>query len=205
MINVGDILRFVAKTALEDGTIMTWVFHQLVTAGSSEADLTVLTALRDHLDTACTLLEPHVDDNAASTECELYVWNSAESRFDGTAQIDWTTFVGTATGVGIPNQNAILVKFFTNVGRRQARKYLGGLTKGAVDGSNWTSTPLAAALGWSAILDDALVTGNVTCTPCVFNLDVNSPLYLTTETLNGITAVDTIASSQRRRKVGVGI
>lgn len=202
---VGDVLRFVAKAALQDDSIMTWVFHQLVTAGSTESDLVVLTALRDHLDLACDAIESNLDNVLAGVECELYVYDFTNHQFDGTAQISWPGFNGTNNTATLQNASALLVKFFTAVGRRQGRKYISGYTEAASTNNNWETGVLTNALAWSAILDDALITGSVTCTPCTFNLAPASPLYETTELFSGVTAVDTVQSTQRRRKPGVGI
>jgi len=202
---VGDILKFVAKGTLGDGSEWNWVFHQLVTAGSTESDLVVLQALRDHLDLACVGIETLLTNTFDSTEVELYVYDSVLHQFDGTAQAGWTTFNGTSATDALANSAALLVKFFTNKGRRQGRKYIAGYTEGNRTYNSWVSATLATALAWSALLDDALITGSVTCTPCVFNTSVGSTLYETTELFNGVTAVDTFSSTQRRRKPGVGI
>jgi len=205
IIAVGDILRFVAKYEVDGADEFDWVWHQSVTAGSTEADLVVLTALRDHLDLACVSIEPRMSSNVLSTEVELYVWDSVLNRFDGTAQLGWTTFVGTSGASPMMNQAALLAKFFTNIGRRQGRKFTGPFTESNIAGNAWDATVLANVLAWTAILDDALVTGSVTCTPCTFNVTPLSPLFETAELFNGVTAVDTVPSTMRSRKLTVGI
>lgn len=203
-IAVGDILRFVAKGTLA-GQEWNQVWHQSVTAGSTESDLTVLTALRDELDNAFTAIDQDLTTGIISTECELYVWDSVLNRFDGTAQIAWSTFVGTDAGNPLMNQQALLITFFTQFGRRQARKYLAGAVETEVVGNAWAAGIIASAVAFAAVMDDALVTGSVTCTPCVFNTDPASPLFETLELFSGVTAVDSVPSTQRRRKLGVGI
>lgn len=190
---------------MESGNEWNWVFHQLVTAGTPEADLVVLTALRDHLDLAGLAIDSSLSTSIHSTEVELFVWDAVLNRFDGTAQLGWTTFDGQEATEVLPNQNAILSKFFTAVGRRQGRKYIPGLAEAGVAGNALLAATIAAAAAWNAILDDALVTGTVTCTPCTFNTTILSPLFETTELFSGVTAVDTNPSSQRRRKPNVGI
>lgn len=195
----------VAKMEIGGADELNWVFHQLVTLGTTEADLTVLTALRDELDLACNLIEAVTSDTVHSTECELYVYDPILSRFDGTAQIGWTTFDGASASNAMFNQFAGLTKFFTNVGRRQGRKYMPPITEPDAFGNALGAVPLAAYLAWTAILDDVEVCGAVSCHPCTFNVDAASPLFETTELFNGVTAVDTVPSTQRRRKLAVGI
>jgi hypothetical protein len=205
MIAVGDVLRFVSKLILGTSSEVNWVWHYLVTSGTTETDLNVVTALRDDLQLALAGMVANAHTSLASTECELYVWDSVLNRFDGTAQVNWTSFTGTDGLHALSNQNAALVKFFTNVGRRQARKYFSGYTEGKVDGNALTGTLTAALLAWSAILDDPLTIGSVVVTPCVFNVDPASPLFETTELFNAVTAVETVPATMRSRKVGVGI
>lgn len=204
-IAVGNVLRFVAKFDILDGQEMNLVFHQKVTAGATESDLVVLTALRDHLNLAFVGMEASLHDSFHSTECELYVYDFVAHQFNGTAQIGWTTTDGGSAVHALANQDAALVKFFTAVGRRQARKYISGYTEGLRNGNTWEATALGQLAAWAAILDDALIAGAVTVVPCTFNLDVASLLYETDELFNGVTAVDTFSSTQRRRKPGVGI
>lgn len=202
---LGDILRLVAKIDIQNGTEANWVFHYEVTGGTSETDLAVLTGLRDDLDLACNTIEGDLHDSVHSTEVELFVWDAVLDRFDGTSQLGWITFDGTDAGQAFMNQQAMLVKFFTNLARRQGSKYLPPHAEPAANGNLWLAGELVNALAWSAILDDALVIGSVTVHPCTFNTDAASPLFETSELFSGVTAVDTNPSTQRKRKVGVGI
>jgi len=204
-IEVGDILRFTAKGVQVDNSEWNWVFHQRVSVGTTEADLVVLTALRDHLDLACNSLESELVPATASVEVQLAVWNTVTKQFDGTATLAWITFVGTSVDAADFNQKAMLIKFFTALARRQARKYIPGWPRTGNLGNVWDAPALAAGLAWSAILDDPLVTGNVTCVPGTWNQDSSSSLNETFADLVGATAVSTIPSTQRGRKVNVGI
>lgn len=190
---------------MEGGDEWNWVFHYEATTGTTETDLVVLTALRDSLDGACIGLETHLHANMDSTECELFVWDPILNRYDGTSQIGWTTFNGVNVAEPLPNQVAGLVKFFTAVGRRQGRKYIPGLTESGWTGASW-SAGLVTAMGvWAAIQDNLVPATGVTMFPGVFNSTVGSALFETFEPFAGVTAVDTVASTQRRRKPSVGI
>lgn len=204
-IAVGDILKFVAKGTMASGNEWNWVWHQLVTLGTTETDLTVLTALRDHLDIACLGLDAAISNTIDSTEVELFVWDPVLNRFDGTAQLDWTTYDGQEASEVLPNQMAGLSKFFTAVGRRQGRKYIAGVTEIGNAANALTGLVIGLMAAWNAVLDDPLVAGAVTVAPGTFNTDLLSPLFETFALFSGVTAVDTNPSTQRRRKPNVGI
>lgn len=202
---LGDIVKFVAKGTMESGNEWNWVWHYIVSLGATETDLVVLTALRDHLDTVALGMEVHQSTSIDSTECELFVWDAVLNRFDGTAQIGWLTHLGTNVAEVVPNQLAMLMKAFTAVGRRQGRKYIPGLTETAVAGNAWSSASLAAALVFAAGMDNLVSGGALTLLPGTFNVDPLSALFETFENFAGVVAVDTVPSTQRRRKPNVGI
>lgn len=205
MIVPGDIVKFVAKGTMESGNEWNWVWHYRAQGGVSETDLVVLTALRDHLDLSSAPLEAHMHTNTDSTECELFVWDAVLNRFDGTAQIAWTTMNGTNVAEPVPNQIAALTKSFTAVGRRQGRKYLPSFTETAQTGNAWSAALLAALVLWAGLMDNLVTAGAISFFAGVWNVDVLSPLFETFEDFAGVIAVDTNPSTQRRRKPNVGI
>lgn len=187
------------------GNEWNWVWHYKATIGTSETDLVVLTALRDHLDLACNGLEAQMHNSILSTECELFVWDAALNRFDGTAQIAWTTYIGVNAGDPLANQLATLAKAFTAVGRRQGRKYLPGATETALSGNTYTGGFITSILTWATILDNLVPATGVSLSPGVWNVDPLSALFETFEPFANVVAVDSNPSTQRRRKPNVGI
>lgn len=205
MIVTGDIVKFVAKGVMASGNEWNWVYHYRAAGGTSETDLLVLTALRDHIDVAVIGLEPHTSDTLISTECELFVWDTVLNRFDGTAQIGWVTYIGANAAEVVPNQIAALIKSFTAVGRRQGRKYLPSFTETAQTANAWSGALLSALLVYAAIMDNLVAAGGFSMIGGVFNTTPLSALFETFEDFIGVVAADTNPSTQRRRKPNVGI
>lgn len=198
----GDILRVVASMVWSDANINQNVFNAILTGGGSPwDDQDIVDDAEAWLDTMYANITTHCSDELAGAEVIAYKWDVPGQDWDEVSSQAWT-WTPTSTTDQLPRGVAALVRLWTEDPDVQGKKYLPGLTEGALTDGLWGGGNLVDFLAFAADWY-APFTGGVsgaTWTPGIWSV-VASIL---------VPAVDHIAASaipayQRRRKRNVGI
>lgn len=204
-IGINDILRLALYLEIPNGVTGNLVHHYLATAGSGGDAETILGALSTNIEIGLNNMAAYMADGYGTFGAVLWKWDTILKQWDGVGSestSDWNPVTG---GDAMPQTTALQLDFFTNVPRRQGRKYIPGMTEAAqADGTIVAGLVTAATL---CALDfvDSVISDGITLVPGVFNTDVESDYYETFEDFNGSIGIETFVSTQRRRKPGVGI
>lgn len=191
----GDILRVTAKMLLDSEEIQNVFYAQYL--GTTEVDeFAGADLLADRLDGCWGNINTQMSQDLDYLTIEVYnVTQDAPIQETG-----WLTQTsGAAIGDELPFQVAMLATFPTALKKSLGKKYIGGYTVDSVDdGGVPNSTTLSNLADFVADLLSALTTANGSFQWGHIRED---PLTFVAW-LSGI--VETIYSTQRRRKIGVG-
>lgn len=205
MIELNDVLRVVAEWDTTGGTIFQLVWHYLVTLGTNDDPIDVLDDIKTQLTVAWANIEAHINDQVAGADIELLQYDFGNHQWDGVAADSLVGLDGTAVGEMLPPQSAVLLKFFTEKNRRQARKYVPGIIEGNQNSGVMAVNPLIDYALFAAALDKVIAAPIVTLTFGTFNLDSTSVLYETFSKAIQIVLAEGQTVNQRRRRPGTGI
>jgi hypothetical protein len=194
------VIRVVVSWLANNTDVVQAVFHYLAGSGTSQDAADVLAAIVTSLaaewsDHAASI----ITDNQEGTVAELLRWDPAQNQFDGLVQ-QAHTMDGTNTSNQLANGICMLLKFFTDVGRYQGRKYLGICTEAQLGddgtfGATATTNGVLLAAGWDA----PVTVGGMEFTTGVFN----EAAERFTAFSQSVTAED-VPAYQRRRRPGTG-
>lgn len=204
-IDSGDVIRIAIEYNLADNTQGYGVHHYQATAGTGGSPATILNDIATYIEAVYELNDHVFVTETSSEEAQLFKYDFTNHRWDGLVNQALSAFIGDDALAHNPNGLAGLGKLFTDVARRQGRKYFFGMSEAQVTDGNLVAGAITA---YGDILDDLgdiIVSSGITLKPGVFNTDAASVLYETFELFNDTYAVETIVSYQRRRKPGVGI
>lgn len=204
-VGVGDVLRVVAEWDVPDGTIAQMVFHYLGVSGTTATEAQFLGSVESRIDTAWNQIEARISDLVLGSTVEAYVWDFVLNRWDGIGQVPLIGADGGDAGEMLPHGAAALVKFFTAALRRQARKYVPGLSESQVADGTILGVAVSDLALWAADMDDDVIAGGLTLSFCTFNTDPASPLFETTSLNTQAVQAEAVVAYQRRRRPGTGI
>ncbi len=204
-VGVGDVVRVVAEWDIPDGTIAQLVYHYLGVSGTTATDAQMATQVEIRLGTAWVQIAADIANSVLGSTIELYLWDFALNRWDGIATVQSIGQDGTSVTDMLAHGAAGLVKMFTSASRRQARKYVMGLTEGVVTDGTIGVAPLGRLALFAADLDNDIVAGGLTASFGTFNTEPTSPLYETFSVTSGANQAEAIIAYQRRRRPGTGI
>lgn len=200
MIESGDVIKIVLPFIMPDNVIAQLVMNYIMTIGTDQDEIDVLDDILTQLLVAWLHIEDHVVDGVAGDVAKLSIYDTVLDQWDEKASQAMTGFDGASVGEMLPHGAAAVIRFFTEVGRRQGRKFIMGLDESSqVDGTLVASavTDLVFfALDW----DDVVTSGDASFKPCTYN-----ELLEDHEGFVQSIAVNTVIGYQRRRKAGVGI
>jgi hypothetical protein len=200
-ISVGDILRVVAIMYWLDGNTVQNVFNAVITGSGGpfdDADIVddALAWMNSAYGNLTTLLSQDLD----GAEVAVYEYDPVDEDWDEVGKAAWS-FAPTGTAGYLPRGVAGLINASTLDPDVQGKKYIGGLTTGAISSGLLVGATITA-LGNFA--DDWLssFTGSVSgadWVPGVWSVKNGNlhPFY-------GAYTIPTIPAYQRRRKRGVG-
>ena len=159
----------------------------------------------DYLRTAwVTNLRPQL-----SNDCTIYACDVRDVGTAGLPVVEYTFTAGSSTGQkttpNLPTQSACLVVFGANVARpNKTRKFICGMTTTEIlDSGHWTTTFVGAVEDYA---DDVLdITTTYTGVALSAVQWAGDHSYVTGSNLMTFRTVNSIPSTQRRRRIGVGI
>lgn len=196
----GDIIKIVFSFDAPDAVVMQNVYHYLMISGDAEDAEDVLDDIVAHHAVNHALIDEDIVDGVTGDVAKLSLWDSVLSQWDEIAAVALALFDGEAVGDMLPHGAAFVVRFFTEVGRRQGKKFLGGYDETLQVDGTWVAGAVTRAALWAAGLNDDIGSGGAVFRAGVFD---EGPLgflrFLTSS------AANTIVGYQRRRKAGVGI
>lgn len=204
-IDLNDILRIVLHFIMPDSVVAQLVWHYLVTNGTGGDPATILTAIEGGLNVAFNFIEEDMSNQVESTEIDLLKWDTVNNRFDGIVSSAAVGVTGTNLNEMLPHGDAALVKLFTEVGRRQGRKFIPGYTEEAQDEGSLLGVAVTRLISFAGAFNNDVVSGGITLSPGNFNVEPASPLFETFAEWSNTSSISTIVAYQRRRKAGVGI
>lgn len=194
-VQINDVLSVRAKQLLDTERIMN-TFYVKNTGGSSVNDSGALTGIQNWVH---SIWNPNLGQ--LSTEWfsdTIQVYNVTQDAPLG--EIAWgSALQGTNTNDSLPYQIAALVTFPTGVKRSLGKKYFAGFTEAGTDGAGIITSGLGGALAnMAAAIMTGITAGTTTFTIGNYQLDLGVFVpYISA-------LVETLLSTQRRRKPGVG-
>lgn len=199
---VGDILRVVAVLSWLDGDILQNVFNVKIDSGTGPfAEADVIDDLVDWLDNMYANFNGPMSDEINGSECRVYIWDTVGLDWDEVG-IDAFVFDPVATMDQLPRGCALLINAKTTDPDVNGKKYLGGLTEGAVDDGLFTGTEVANAAAFAV---DWFTDFTGAASAAVFDPGIWSPTQSAFFSMGGVAIIPAIPAYQRRRKNGIGI
>jgi len=198
---LGEIYRITLQWAMPDGGTAQNVFHYEVTiADPFTTPAGILAGLLFDLQLGFIIVADRITDLMVGDTAELALYDPILDQFSTIATDALGGFDGTNVTAPSPNGIAGLIKFFTDVGRSQGRKYIAGIVE-----SFFTANVVAPALATDLLLVAAqwvlpIIVGTGALTPGNF-----AAVSGTIRSWTGGFAVSSLAAYQRRRKPGVGL
>jgi len=204
MAATNDVLRANLRGNIASADVWNMVFHYFVTAGL-ETDYTVIaTAIEAQLATAFAFMTGDLSDDIDSIDLDLAEWDFTADEFDGKATVVSLALFGTDASPMLPNGIAVVVRFITEELRRQARKFIPGITEVDSSENQVSASLLVSAALTAASLNNPFAAGGVSLTPCTFNTDKLSARFETASLFTNTAFVNTLVGYQRGRQPGAG-
>ncbi len=204
-IDIGNVLRVVAEWDAPDGTIAQLVWHYVVSAGSGGDPFDVLDDIIANLDAAWLNIVDYVDDDFTGAQITLFQRDTGLHRWDGVANASLLNVDGNLAQEFLAHGVSVLAKFFTEATRRQARKYLFGITEAHSTDGHTTVAGLVAFGLFAADFDDVVTSAPLTLVFGTYNVDPLSVLYESFSQAIQSVVVEGLYAYQRRRRPGTGI
>lgn len=205
MIDLNDVLRVVAEWDTSSGTISQLVWHYLVTSGNNDDPNDVLDDIITNLETAWANIEDRIGNDYTGADIELLQYDFGNHQWDGVAASPLVNVDGSSVSGHVAHGVAGLCKFWTELNRRQGRKYVAGLTEADLDDGIINGATVTALALFATDLDDVVTAPLTTLTYGTFNLVPTSALYETFSKSTQTSGAEAIAAYQRRRRPGTGI
>lgn len=204
MAAIGDVLRATLKGDIRNQQAVNLVFHYIVTVGTETDYVAIATAIEAALDLAFVGMESAISSDFDMAELDLFEWDAVLNEFDGKASVLSAALNGSSAANMMPNGIAVLMRFATEELRRQARKFVPGLTEPDVLQDTLQSNILTPSVASAALLNDDIVAGGITVRPCTFNTEVGGPRFETASRFIQTAFVNANVAYQRRRQPGAG-
>lgn len=201
-LTTGDIVKIVATMIFDDGNVVQNVFNAVLTGGGGpwdEADIiddagAWLTAMYSNITTL-------VADTLSGSTVEGYVYDSVDDDWDEFDTDNWVWAPTNATGE-LPRGAAALLNGKTTDPDVSGKKYIGGMSEGALGLGLWSGGTIADLVDWGAdwVIPFVGATSAADWTPGIW-----SPTRTIFYASSLVVVIPTIPAYQRRRKRGVGI
>ena len=204
MAGVNDVLRWTLSGQIDLVDLFNLVFHYVVITGTETDYDTINAAIGTAVSTAMSGLEAQLSTEVQGSVMDLWEYDFSNHEFDGKATGVTTALIGTNGGAAEPNGIALLMRFGTEELRRQARKFIPGITELNVTNDVLQAAVLAPAITSAGLLGDDITAGGCTLRPCTFNATPLSPRYETLSKFTDTAFVNALVAYQRRRQPGAG-
>lgn len=206
MATTGDVLRATLKGVMTDAVTWNLVHHYSVVSGTETDYDAIATAIETQLETGYTAIEVQLSDEVVADELTLHEWDFTNNEWDGKALVIANALIGALPGEALPNGVSVVLRWPTAELRRQARKFVPGVTETTAQSNSIGAALIAAAATSAAILNNTFSAGALTLHPCTFNTDPLSVRFETTSLYDTVDLfVNTAPGYQRRRQPGAGI
>ena len=202
-VNVGDVVKCVAKMQDTNGSLIENVYFFKHNGTAAVSNTAFLTAVEAEISALMAYIQGYIPNSCTpvSIACDAVIFYEGKMTVLRTiGEVPWSTWGGgTATGAGLPQGCAAVVNFPTETPGVVGRKFFGVLTEGAQDGGSLL-TAVQTALG-TLIVDylAGFLTGSEQFDPVVMSTKMSAAVAL----VSGI--VNAVVGYQRRRKAGVGV
>lgn len=201
---VDDILRFTLSGQIDSTDLFNLVFHYVCITGT-ETDYDVIAVnIAADVATAFSGIEAQIVTEISGDTFDLWEYDFGLNEFDGKASGATTALIGSNAQAALPNGISLLMRWGTEELRRQARKFIPGMTELNVTNDALQAAVLTPALATVALLNDDITTGGATVRPCTFNSNPLSPRYETHSKFTQAAFVNALVAYQRRRQPGSG-
>ena len=197
----GDVWRVVGEWSQEGGEVAQWVWHYVQTSSGGDPDAQdLIDDIVTNLETAWDEIEANVGSGVTFTEAILSQWDSMLNEWNQVATGSSSNLDGSAAGDLLPQFNAALITFRTEVGRLNAKKFLFGLDDALEDEGIWTAAFLTNMSDFAAVFDNDITSGGLTFRPCTFNTTTENVSEFT-----GTNLTEANVTHQVRRRKGTGV
>lgn len=196
----GDIIKIVVAFSMPDEVVMQLVTHYLIGTGADVDEGDTLDAIETVLGVAWDHIDALVLNAVTGETIKLSLWDTVAKRFDEVATKSTAVFDGSGSGEMLPHGAAAVLRFFTNQGRRQGRKFVSGLLETQQLNGSWIATAVTALALFAADWINGVTVDSTNVNQGVFDQALES-----FKGFQQSSAVNTVVGYQRRRKAGVGI
>lgn len=205
MFSQNDIARLVMTWAFGTESVAQMVWHYIMTGAGPTAPAALLLAVESAIQLAWLEIDQLITTDLQGGILEVLKWDFTNNRWDGLDSLSTTGLDGTGVGEYLPQGNSVLVKILTDSSRRQARKYVPGITEGATADGFITGANLVDFADFAGLWDAVVSPAGQNFSYCTFNTHPPSPLFETESLARGSVVAESAGSYQRRRKPGVGL
>ena len=198
-VSVGDVFRVAVKWSLPDLVTAYNILGLTCTAGSS-TDAQFLTAIDSWLVTAFAFLQTSLSAQVDIDEARVQRMNWTGTAWEVAEVIGTLYPVFTATNGTdmLPHALSALVTLDTIVPKRKGKIFVPGICEDDMDNSDVDATLLAALASFASAITTVLLPGTATVWYTILGDDGGQRIPTNA-------AARPLASTQRRRKPGVGI
>jgi len=198
-VGVGSVYRVPVKWSLPDLVTAYNVLGLVCTAGSA-TDAQLLSAIDAWLTTAYAYLQTSLNSAADIEEAQVndMGWTGTEWVVSSVVGVVYPTFTASNGAQMLPHAVSGLVTFPTAVPRRKGKVFVPAICEDDMNKSDVDPTLQTALANFAAGLMTVLLPGSATVWYCILGDDGLTRLPTAA-------VVGSLASSQRRRKPGVGI
>lgn len=200
----GDVLRANLRGNYDSSDVWNMVFHYSVTAGSSSDYNAIATDIEAQFATAFALVNDDLGDHTQTDDMDLSEYDFVDHEFDGKATIASSALLGTDPAQGNPNGIACVLRFITEELRRQARKFVPGVTEVDIDENSLSASLIVSLALCAAVLNNNFTADGLSLHPCTFNTTLLSARYETLSLFTQTAFVNTFVGYQRGRQPGAG-
>lgn len=203
--NTNDIARLVLTWAFGTESVAQMVWHYIMTGIGPADPATLLLSVEAQMTLAWLEIDQLITADLQAETLEVLKWDFVNNRWDGVDSQSVVGMDGTGVGEYLPQGNSVLVKILTDASRRQARKYVPGISEGATADGFITGANLVDFADFAGLFDAPVSPGGKQFVYCTFNTEPTSVLFETESQARQSVIAESAGSYQRRRKPGVGL
>jgi hypothetical protein len=148
----GNIIRVAARQIMNDVDEVTNVFHFTVQTAGAGGDAGILGEVSEKLAQAWVFIDQEL--HTSIEPLILDVFNVSQDYPLGSTQWGSDYNGGTNGGSPLPNQDALLVLWYTATKRVQGKTYIGGLHEGTLDAGLFNGGAVTAVATWANVMLD---------------------------------------------------
>lgn len=199
MPEIGDIFEAAVEWTMPDEVEAYNVFDFILSDGTA-TDAQIMSTIGSIMNTAYAFLQADIQNTVDIQEAKInkVIWSGTKWIVDRIVGIIYPVFTGGNLSDMLPHACSPCVTFTTTTPKVRGRKFIPSPGEDRQDESTLLAAFLAGLANFGSAVRTPTASGNGTLTYCILT-------SLGTSVLSNGVSVDSLISSQRRRKPGLGI